>query len=410
MNCYSGDWNAMIIQPRTWGFVCTTAHPAGCAANVREAIAATERLGRRDDGPRRVLVIGASSGYGLAARIAAAFGFGAATLGVFREKPARARKPGSAGWYHAAALQQALHGAGLAGASLQGDAFAHATKAQAIDLIRRELGGPVDLVIHSLAAPARTLPDSGETVRTVLKPIGVPFHGTSIDTDADRLAAVTVEPASEQEVADTVTVMGGEDWRVWIETLADADLLAPDARTLAFSYLGPELTWPIYRDGTIGRAKADLEHTASRLNRQHGRDDFARVAVLKSIVTQSSAAIPVIPLYLSVVRRVLREKGLQEGAIEQQNRLFRDFLYRADGHAPALDGQGRLRLDDRELSSAVQEACMALWSRITDANLGTLTDYPGYQRDFLRVFGFARDDVDYAVDVDPTVDFDCTIA
>ena len=399
----------MIIQPRTWGFICTTAHPHGCAANVREAIAATRRLGRRDDGPRRVLVIGASSGYGLAARIAAAFGFGAATLGVFREKPGRARKPGSAGWYHAAALQDALREAGLRGASLQGDAFAHATKTQAMDLIRRELGGPVDLVIHSLAAPARTLPDSGDTVRTVLKPIGAAFRGTTIDTDADRLAAVTVEPADAREVADTVAVMGGDDWRLWIEALADADLLAPGARTLAFSYLGPELTWPIYRDGTIGRAKADLEATAATLDRHVGRDGFARVAVLKSIVTQASAAIPVIPLYLSVVRRVLREKGLQEDAIDQQNRLFRDYLYRADGRAPDLDGEGRLRLDDRELSAPVQDACMALWPRITDANLATLTDYPGYKQAFLQVYGFARDDVDYTADVDPIADFDCTI-
>lgn len=399
----------MIIQPRTWGFVCTNAHPSGCAANVREAIAETRRHGVRADGPRRVLVIGASSGYGLAARITAAFGFGAATLGVFREKPPRARKTGSAGWYHAAALHNALHEAGLKGASLQADAFSHAAKAQAIDLIRRELGGPVDLVIHSLAAPARTLPDSGETVRTVLKPIGAAFHGTTIDTDADRLAPVSIEPASAQEVADTVTVMGGEDWRLWIEALADADLLAPDARTLAFSYLGPELTWPIYRDGTIGRAKTDLQQTASDLDRQYGRDGFARVAMLKSIVTQASAAIPVIPLYLSVVRRVLREQGLQETAIDQQSRLFGEYLYRVDGQAPHVDAEGRLRLDDRELSAAVQDACMALWRRVTDANLVTLTDYPGYKQAFLQVFGFARDDVDYTTDVDPMVDFDCII-
>ncbi|HEX7342001.1 MAG TPA: enoyl-ACP reductase FabV [Rhodanobacteraceae bacterium] len=393
----------MIIEPRTWGFLCTTAHPAGCAGNVREQIAATRRHGLRHDGPRRVLVIGASSGYGLAARITAAFGFGAATLGVFREKPDTARKPGSAGFYHAAAFEQQASAAGLVNVSLNADAFADATKARAIELVRDDLGGPIDLVIYSLAAPMRTLPDSGITVHTAIKPIGAAFHGTTIDTDANKLVAISVEAASDQEIADTVSVMGGDDWRRWIDALAAADLLAPDARTVAFSYLGPALTWPIYRAGTIGRAKAHLEQTVRTLDQSLARTGFARVAILKSIVTQASAAIPVIPLYLSVVRRVLREQGLEETAIDQQNRLFHDFLYPPAGRVPTLDEAGRLRLDERELSAPVQDACRALWPQLTDANLDTLTDYAGYKRAFLRLYGFARDDIDYGIDSDTQV-------
>ncbi|HEX7339146.1 MAG TPA: enoyl-ACP reductase FabV [Rhodanobacteraceae bacterium] len=394
----------MIIEPRIWGFICTTAHPAGCAANVRDAIARTRALGTRDDGPQRVLVIGASSGYGLAARITSAFGFGAATLGVFREKPPKARKSGSAGWYNAAAFEQAARAAGLPAVSLEADAFAPATKARAIELIKHELGGPVDLVVYSLAAPARTLAD-GSTAHTVLKPIGEPFHGLTIDTDSDRLHEVALEPASEHEVADTVRVMGGEDWRYWIEALANGDALAPHARTVAFSYLGPELTWPIYRHGTIGRAKEHLEHTASVLRKMLGRPDAARVALLKSLVTQASAAIPVIPLYLAVVRKVLAERGQRECAIDQQNRLFRDFLYPPGGRALVVDEAGRLRLDERELAPAVQRACREIWSRIDNDNLSGLTDYAGYKRAFARLHGFAREDIDYAADVDPLVDF-----
>lgn len=395
----------MLIQPRTWGFICTTAHPEGCAANVREQIAHVRRAGVRQDGPRRVLVIGASTGYGLAARINAAFGFGAATLGVFLEKPAKARKTASAGWYNAAAFEAEAQRAGLTSVSLNADAFAHATRARAIELIGTELGGPVDLVIYSLAAPVRRLPDSGDTVRTALRPIDKPFHGATIDTDKDRLTQVDVEPSTDEDIEHTVAVMGAEDWTLWIDALREASMLTADARTVAFSYLGPELTWPIYRHGTIGRAKAHLERGARAMSEQAGRPDFARVAILKSIVTQASAAIPVIPLYLSVVSRVMRERGLDEDAIEQQQRLFRDFLYPANGATAATDDEGRLRLDERELSADIQEACKALWPRITDANLFDLTDYAGYKRRFLRLFGFDRDDIDYAADIDPMVPF-----
>ncbi|MDN5925365.1 MAG: bifunctional NADH-specific enoyl-ACP reductase/trans-2-enoyl-CoA reductase, partial [Xanthomonadales bacterium] len=245
----------MIIEPRTWGFICTTAHPDGCAADVRDQSALTRQLGQRNDGPRRVLVIGASTGYGLAARITAAFGFGAASLGVFLEKPAKARKPGSAGWYNAAAFAAQAQQAGLTNISLNADAFADATRARVIDLIRDQLGGPVDLVIYSVAAPQRHMPASNETVRTALCPIGETFTGTSIDTDHDRLHQVTLAPATDREIADTVAVMGGADWSLWMAALADAKVLSADACSLAFSYLAPELTWPIYRHGTIGRAK-----------------------------------------------------------------------------------------------------------------------------------------------------------
>ncbi|HET6655846.1 MAG TPA: enoyl-ACP reductase FabV [Gammaproteobacteria bacterium] len=390
----------MIIHPRTWGFICTTAHPLGCEKNVLDQIEATQRLGTRTGGPQRVLVIGASTGYGLAARITAAFGFGAATLGVFFEKPGKSRKPGSAGWYNSAAFDRFAKQAGLQSLSINGDAFSDETRAQAIDLIREQMDGPIDLVVYSLAAPARRLPDSGERIQTALKPIGEPFSGTTIDTDHDRLKPVTVEPATEHEIADTVTVMGGEDWALWTAALADAGVLAADARTVAFSYVGPELTWPIYRHGTIGRAKAHLEETATELCERFSDSAFARVAILKSIVTQASAAIPVIPLYVSLVFKVMKDKGLHENAIDQQNRLFRDYLYGARG-----DSSLRLRLDDRELRDDVQAECRALWPQVTDDNLFDLTDYGSYKREFLRLFGFARDDVDYDADVDPQVEF-----
>src|SRR6185503_6304811 len=286
----------MIVQPRIWGFICTTAHPRGCELNVREQIEAARAAGVRGDGPRRVLIIGASTGYGLAARITAAFGFGAATLGVFFEKPGKAAKTATAGWYNSAAFDRAAKEAGLTSLSINGDAFSAATRERALTLIRDGLGGPVDLVIYSLASPARKLPD-GSVVHTALKPIGAAYAGRTIDTDKDRLAEVAVEPANQDEIDATVKVMGGEDWALWIDALAGAHLLATGARTLAFSYVGPEVTWPIYWHGTIGRAKQHLEETATDLRARHPGLD-ARVAILKSIVTQASAAIPVIPLYV----------------------------------------------------------------------------------------------------------------
>ena len=396
----------MIIKPRIWGFICTTAHPVGCGLNVREQAQVTRVLGLRDDGPKRVLVIGASTGYGLAARITAAFGFGADTLGVFFEKPPRETKTGTAGWYNSAAFHALAHEAGLKAISINGDAFSNAVRARAIECIRHDLGGPVDLMIYSLASPVRRLPDSGEMAHTALKPIGTSYTGKTIDTDKDMLTEISVPPATDEEIDGTVRVMGGEDWELWIEALAHGGCLAPGAKTLALSYLGPEVTWPIYWHGTIGRAKQHLEDTARRLRSSEGGVD-ARVAVMKSIVTQASAAIPVIPLYVSLVFRVMKQKGLHEGAIEQMNRLFRDELYRQDRRAPVIDAEGRLRLDDRELSADVQRACKELWPQVTGENFRALSDYVSYKRDFLRLFGFARDDVDYEADVVPGVQFDC---
>lgn len=394
----------MIIHPRIWGFLCTTAHPLGCEKNVQDQIEATTALGVRHDGPKNVLIIGASTGYGLAARITAAFGFGAATLGVFSETPSRGKRTASAGWYNAAAFQQYADNAGLKNLSLNADAFSHQTRSRTIELIREHLGGAIDLVIYSLAAPSRRLPDSGERVNTVLKPIGDRFRGPTIDTDRDTLKTIVLEPATAQEITDTTAVMGGEDWGLWMQALADADVLSNTARTVAFSYIGPELTWPIYRHGTIGHAKEHLKQTAKTMCARAGDPDFAHVAVLKSIVTQASAAIPVIPLYLSLVYKVMKEKALHETAIDQQNRLFRDQLYPGD---TPTDKASRWRLDDRELRADVQNACKALWPTVAEDNLFDTTDYAGYKHDFLNLFGFDRDDVDYDMHIEAKVGLDC---
>jgi enoyl-[acyl-carrier protein] reductase/trans-2-enoyl-CoA reductase (NAD+) len=398
----------VVINPKVRGFICTTAHPVGCAKNVADQVAVTKARGVRADGPKRVLVIGASTGYGLAARITAAFGFGAATLGVYFEKPGTETKPGTAGWYNSAAFDELAADAGLYSKSINGDAFSNEARARAIEEIRAGMGGPIDLVVYSLASPVRKLPDTGELVRSALKPIGEPYSATSIDTNRDKLVQITVEPATEQEIADTVTVMGGEDWALWIEALAAADVLAPGATTVAFSYIGTEITWPIYWDGCLGRAKQHLDGTARDLTaRFAGQGLKAYVGVMKSVVTQASAAIPVIPLYVSLVFRIMKEKGLHEGTIEQLNRLFRDFLFREDKAAPLLDDDGRVRLDDWELREDVQTLCKAQWDKVTDENLFEMTDYRGYKLDFLKLFGFARSDVNYEEDVatDPAYDF-----
>lgn len=395
----------MVIKPRIWGFICTSAHPRGCAVQVADQVARVRASGLRRDGPRKVLVIGASTGYGLASRITAAFGFGAATLGVFLEKPGSARRTASAGWYNTAAFTQQAQAAGIPCLSLNGDAFAAATRERAIELIRRHMGGSVDLVIYSLAAPRRLMPD-GTRLDTVLKPIGQPFIGSTIDTASGELREVRVDPADAAEIAATTAVMGGDGWTRWIDALAAAGVLADDARTVAFSYLGPEVTWPIYRDGTIGRAKQDLKRTAAELDRRFARPGFARVAVLKSVVTQSSAAIPVVPLYLSLLFRVMKDRGLHEEAIDQQQRLFRDWLY-PSAAPPAPDEAGRLRLDERELRADVQATCRELWNRVDAGNLARIADFAGYREAFLRLFGFACDGIDYDAEVDPQVTFPC---
>ncbi|WP_438284163.1 enoyl-ACP reductase FabV [Pseudomonas alabamensis] len=398
-----------IIHPKVRGFICTTTHPKGCELNVRDQIEATRALGVREDGPKKVLVIGASSGYGLAARITAAFGFKADTLGVFFEKPGTETKPGTAGWYNAAAFDKFAKEEGLYSKSINGDAFSDEARAKVIELIKNDMGGKVDLVVYSLASPVRKLPKTGELVRSALKPIGEPYTSTAIDTNKDTIIEAAIEPASEQEIQDTVTVMGGQDWQLWIEALADAGVLAEQARTVAFSYIGTEITWPIYWDGALGKAKQDLDDTALRLDAKLSEaiGGGANVAVLKSVVTQASSAIPVMPLYLSMVFKVMKEQGIHEGTGDQLNRMFRDRLYRTDGQPGEVDEKGRLRLDDWELRDDVQNACKALWPQVTTENLFELTDYAGYKREFLNLFGFERTDVDYDQNVATDVQFDC---
>jgi len=399
-----------IIHPKVRGFICTTTHPTGCELNVRDQIEATRKQGVREDGPKKVLVIGASSGYGLAARITAAFGFGADTLGVFFEKPGTETKAGTAGWYNSAAFDKFAKAEGLYSKSINGDAFSDEARAKVIELIKTEMGGQVDLVVYSLASPVRKLPASdkeraGELVRSALKPIGQPYKSTAIDTNKDTIIEASIEPATEQEIADTVTVMGGQDWQLWIDALDAAGVLAPQARTVAFSYIGTEITWPIYWHGALGKAKMDLDATAKRLEKKVGGG--ANVAVLKSVVTQASSAIPVMPLYLSMVFKIMKEKGVHEGTQDQLDRLFRDRLYRADGAPAALDEEGRLRLDDWELRDDVQDACKALWPQVTTENLFEMTAYAEYKEQFLKLFGFERKDVDYDADVATDVQFDC---
>jgi len=394
----------MIIKPKIRGFICTTTHPVGCEANVREQIAYVKSKGKLANGPKRVLVIGASTGYGLASRINAAFGADAATLGVFFEKPASDKKTGSAGWYNAAAFDKAAKEAGLYAKSINGDAFSDACRQEAIDLIKQDLG-QIDLVVYSLASPVRKLPQTGEVVRSALKPIGEPYKSTALDTNKDVLIDVVVEPANAQEIADTIKVMGGQDWELWMDALEQAGVLAPAAQAVAYSYIGTDLTWPIYWHGTLGKAKEDLDRAAQAINAKLQRQGGAAyVAVLKSVVTQASAAIPVMPLYISMAFKIMKQLGIHEGCIEQIQRLFATRLY--SGQAPATDEHHRLRLDDWELRDDVQDACRDLWSKINNDNIYQLTDYQGYKDEFLRLFGFGLSGVDYEADVNPEVSFE----
>ncbi len=398
----------MIIKPKVRGFICATAHPVGCERNVLEQIQITQASEQNGPGPKRVLVIGASTGYGLASRITAAFGYGAATLGIFFEKPSSPEKNGTAGWYNSAAFDQAAKQAGVYSKSINADAYSDETRARAIEIIKNEMGGSIDLVVYSLASPVRKMPGSGEVVRSALKTIGETFTNTSVDTNKDTVIEASVEPATEQEIKDTVTVMGGEDWALWIDALSAAGVLAERAKTIAYSYIGTEITWPMYWHGTLGQAKQHLDQTAAQLRSRHpGLDAF--VGVMKSVVTQASAAIPVIPLYVSIAFKIMKEKGIHENPIEQVNRLFRDRLYRADNAPPETDDEGRIRLDDWELRADVQEPCQTLWPTVTTENLREVTDYAGYKHEFLKLFGFDRDDVDYAAEVDPDRRFDCVV-
>ncbi|MGY5580059.1 enoyl-ACP reductase FabV [Vibrio cincinnatiensis] len=396
----------MIIKPKIRGFICTTTHPLGCEANVKEQIAYTKAQGPIANAPKRVLVVGSSSGYGLSSRIAAAFGGGAATIGVFFEKPGTEKKTGTAGFYNAAAFDKLAQAEGLYAKSLNGDAFSNEAKQKTIDLIKQDLG-QIDLVVYSLASPVRKLPETGEVIRSSLKPIGETYTSTAVDTNKDVIIEASVEPATEQEIEDTITVMGGQDWELWIQALDEAGVLAQGCKTVAYSYIGTELTWPIYWDGALGRAKMDLDRAATALNAQlAAQGGSANVAVLKSVVTQASSAIPVMPLYIAMVFKKMREEGIHEGCMEQIFRMFSQRLYKADGRAPETDEQNRLRLDDWELRDDIQQHCRELWPQITTENLKTLTDYELYKEEFLKLFGFGVDGVDYDADVSPEVAFD----
>ena len=389
----------MIIKPKVRGFVCVTAHPEGCAAHVQQQIDFVRAKGPLKDLPKRVLVIGASTGYGLASRIVPAFAGGAATLGVFFEKPGEEGRTASAGWYNSVAFEKAAHAEGLYAKSINGDAFSDSIKQQTIEAIKADLG-TVDAVIYSLASPRRTHPRTGVTFKSTLKPVGASFSAKTVDTDKGLVTDITIEPASEQEIADTVAVMGGEDWAMWIESLLEAGVLAPGALTVAYSYIGPDLTWAIYRNGTIGRAKEDLEATAQRLTEKlavtGGR---AWVSINKALVTQASSAIPVVPLYISLLYKVMKARGLHEGCIEQIQRLFAERL--ANGAAPQPDEAGRLRLDDWEMREDIQKEVAALWPQVTTENLPTLSDIAGYRAEFLRLFGFGLEGVDYGAESNP---------
>ena len=382
----------MRIEPKIKGFLCTTAHPAGCAADVDEQIQVVEAQGPIDGAPKRVLVIGASGGYGLASRIVAAMGCGAATMGVFFERPAKGARTASAGWYKTAAFDREAEKRGLYAKHFNGDAFSASLKAKVIEQIQADWG-QVDLVVYSLAAPARRLP-SGETVRSTLKPIGDAFSGSTIDFNSGEIRSISLDPASEDEIADTVKVMGGDDWLEWMKALSAANCLAEGCVTTNYTYLGSEVTWPIYYHGTIGKAKEDLDRTAAALNQEltslNGR---AEVIVMKGLLTQAASAIPGMSLYLSLLFKVMKKNGTHEGCIEQVDRLFRTQLFAKEGQR--RDDEGRLRMDELEMAEDIQAYVRSHWSEITEANLNAITDFSGYRRAFLNMHGFDVDGVDY---------------
>ncbi|MEX0624062.1 enoyl-ACP reductase FabV [Saccharospirillum sp.] len=393
----------MIIKPKVRGFICTTAHPTGCALHVQEQIDYVKAHQPAASGPKNVLVIGCSTGYGLASRIVSGFGFKANTLGVMFEKEPTERRPASAGWYNTRAFEKAATSAGLYAKTFNADAFSHECKAEVIEEIKASMG-KVDLVVYSLASPRRKDPDSGDVYMSTLKPIGGAVTRKSLNTDTREVSEITLEPANDDEIANTIKVMGGEDWELWINALADADVLAEGAKTSAYTYIGRELTFPIYGEATIGRAKEDLDRAAAAIDQtlKNRVGGSARVSVLKALVTQSSSAIPVMPLYISLLYRVMKEQGTHEGCIEQINTLLTGELY-SGKDSLTLDDHGRVRVDLKELTDEVQSKVETLWHQVTTENLTELSDFDGYQKEFFRLFGFGYDQVDYDADVDPVV-------
>ena len=390
----------MIIKPKVRGFICTNAHPAGCALNVAQQIdyIKAQDFSGTNGGPSNVLVIGASTGYGLASRITAAYGYGAKTLGLFFEKPASEKRTGSAGYYNSAAFEKQAKADGLYSKSINTDAFSTQAKEQVIDLIKADMG-KVDMVVYSLASPRRTDPVTGDTHISTLKPIGDAYTTKSLNTDTKLISEVSVEAANDDEIAGTIKVMGGEDWALWMDALDDAGVLADGAKTVAYTYIGDKLTKPMYGDATIGKAKEHLDTTAADLNRRLNVD--ARVSVLKAVVTQASAAIPVMPLYLSILFKEMKEEGTQEGCIEQLHRLFSECVYHDD---PRLDEDGRFRVDELELKRDMQAKVEAAWEQVSSENLSELSDFDGYREEFLRLFGFGLSGIDYDAEISPLVE------
>jgi enoyl-[acyl-carrier protein] reductase/trans-2-enoyl-CoA reductase (NAD+) len=389
------------IKPKIRGFICVTAHPEGCAANVQEQIEYVRGKGPINGAPKRVLVVGASTGYGLSSRITAAFGGGADTIGVFFERGSENDRPATAGWYNTAAFENAAYAEGLYATSINGDAFSDEIKKQTTDLIKADLG-EIDLLVYSLASPRRVHPKTGTIHKSALKTVGEPFTAKTVDTDRGVITDVTIEPATAEEIADTTAVMGGEDWKFWIDALDAAGALAQGFKTVAYSYIGPELTHAIYRNGTIGRAKEDLENTAAQLTAKlAAKGGAAFVSINKALVTQASSAIPVVPLYISLLYKVMKEHGNHEGCIEQIYRLFAERLY--DGASLQLDDKGRIRIDDWEMRPDIQKAVEVLWPQVTTENLETISDMAGYRTEFLKLFGFGLPGIDYEKEVEPVV-------
>ena len=388
----------MIIEPKIRGFICTTTHPVGCEENVRRQIAYVKEQGKTN-GPKKVLVIGASAGYGLSSRIEAAFGCGAATIGVIFDKPASGKRTGTAGWYNTAAFEKCAAEEGLYAKTINGDAFSKAVKEETIALIRKDLG-QVDMVVYSLAAPRRAMED-GTVYSSVLKTTGEAYTNKTIDLKTRTISDVTIEPATEEEIHNTVKVMGGEDWEDWIRALRSAGVLAQGAITLAYSYIGPQLTHPMYYDGSIGAAKQHLYETARRLTASD-LDVQAYVSVNKALVTQSSAAIPIVPLYISILYKIMKKAGTHEGCIQQMERLFREKLFGSQG--PVVDENQLIRMDDWEMREEIQREVAQDWESVDTATVQSLCDIDGYWEDFYQIFGFAVPGVDYDADVEIQVD------
>jgi len=390
----------MIIEPRMRGFICLTSHPKGCEQSVKNQIEFIKSKGTID-GAKKVLVIGASTGFGLASRITSAFGSNAATIGVFFEKPPVEGRPGSPGWYNSAAFENEAHKAGLYAKSINGDAFSNEIKKQTLDLIKSDLG-QIDLVIYSLASPVRVHPVTGVMHRSVLKPIGSTYTNKTVDFHTGIVSEISIEPCQGDDIDNTVAVMGGEDWAMWMKDLKESNLLAPGATTVAYSYIGPSLTEAVYRKGTIGRAKDHLEKTAFEITDSlKSIDGKAYVSVNKALVTQASSAIPVIPLYISLLYKIMKAEGIHEGCIEQIQRLFHDRLY--TGKPIPTDEAGRIRIDDWEMRPDVQQKIAELWKLATTESLSEIGDLPGYKQDFLNLFGFGFEGVDYLADANEMV-------